>query len=270
MKVILSRKGFDSHYGKQASPILPDGTLLSFPIPSDDELTYSSVTWNEASIYDIIHSLNPKSAISAQSHCHLDPDLRNESIPRQPGWVPAFGQTGSSLTELRDYEVSTGDLFLFFGWFKETEFRNGRLQYNLQAKDLHVIYGYMQVGTIIEKSEDIPSWLQYHPHANMMNYKDAWSRGQNAIYLPAEHLSFAPALLGSGTFKYDKRFVLTKEGYSRSRWEFPPSMNGISISHNPHGWKEEYFQSAPRGQEFIMEGTPAVIEWINNLFNLPK
>lgn len=110
MKVILSRKGFDSHYGKQASPILPDGTLLSFPIPSDDELTYSSVTWNEASIYGIIHLLNPKSAISAQSHCHLDPDLRKESIPRLPGWVPAFGQTGSSLTELRDYEISTGIL----------------------------------------------------------------------------------------------------------------------------------------------------------------
>jgi hypothetical protein len=33
MKVILSRKGFDSEYGGIASPILPDGTLLSLPIP---------------------------------------------------------------------------------------------------------------------------------------------------------------------------------------------------------------------------------------------
>lgn len=270
MKVILSRKGFDSQYGKQASPILPDGTLLSMPIPSNDEQTYSSIMWNGAPLYEIILSLKPKSMVSAQSHCHLDPDLREASIPRQTGWMPAFGQTGSSLTELRDYEVSTGDLFLFFGWFKETEYLNGRLQYKPKAPDLHVIYGYMQIGSIIEQKEDIPSWLQYHPHANMKIYKDAWSKGQNAIFLPSPHLSFAPMLPGSGTFKYHKRLVLTKEGCSRSRWEFPPSMNGIPISHNPHGWKEHYFQSAARGQEFIMEGTPAVMEWINELFNLDK
>ena len=33
MKVILSRKGMDSESGVMASPILPDGTLLSLPIP---------------------------------------------------------------------------------------------------------------------------------------------------------------------------------------------------------------------------------------------
>ncbi len=34
MKVILSRKGFDSSYGGYPSPILPDNSLLSIPIPS--------------------------------------------------------------------------------------------------------------------------------------------------------------------------------------------------------------------------------------------
>lgn len=33
MKVILSRKGMDSKSGGIANPILPDGTLLSLPIP---------------------------------------------------------------------------------------------------------------------------------------------------------------------------------------------------------------------------------------------
>ena len=33
MKVILSRKGMDNETGLMASPILPDGTLLSLPIP---------------------------------------------------------------------------------------------------------------------------------------------------------------------------------------------------------------------------------------------
>ncbi len=36
MKLILSRKGSDSKYGRMPSPILPDGTLLSLPIPSAD------------------------------------------------------------------------------------------------------------------------------------------------------------------------------------------------------------------------------------------
>ena len=36
MKVILSRKGFDSANGGILSPIFEDGTMLSFPIPSKD------------------------------------------------------------------------------------------------------------------------------------------------------------------------------------------------------------------------------------------
>jgi len=39
LRVVLSRKGFDSSYGGYPSPILPDGTLVSFPIPS---MKYSS------------------------------------------------------------------------------------------------------------------------------------------------------------------------------------------------------------------------------------
>lgn len=33
MKLILSRKGFDTHNGGGPSPILPDGRMLSLPIP---------------------------------------------------------------------------------------------------------------------------------------------------------------------------------------------------------------------------------------------
>ena len=80
------------------------------------------------------------------------------------------------------------------------------------------------------------------------------------------HLSFAPELSGSGTFDFKKNLVLTKEGYSRSRWDFPEAMRGIPISHNPYGWKSDYFQSAAIGQEFVMDGTPAVMDWIKKLF----
>lgn len=49
-KIILSRKGFDSKYGGIPSPILPDGAMLSFPIPANSKETVS-LTY-EALIYE--------------------------------------------------------------------------------------------------------------------------------------------------------------------------------------------------------------------------
>lgn len=263
MKIILSRKGFDSACGYMPSPIMPDGTLLSLPIPSDNDISYSDISWCDKTYSDIIHELNPRNKLSTLSKCHLDPDLRKEVYPRKNGWKPAFGQKGASLTELKDNGVSIGDMFLFFGWFKETEEHNGKLRFKSQARDLHVIYGYMQIGKIIKSQEDVPDWLKYHPH---FNYIEDWEKGQNAIFLPADKLSIDNRLPGSGTFTYGKRYVLTKDGCSRSKWDFPESMKGTAISHNPRGWKEDYFQSAARGQEFIMDGSNAVLDWVKGLF----
>ena len=126
----------------------------------------------------------------------------------------------------------------------------------------------MQIGNIVDLVSQIPKWLKYHPHANLNNYKEAWEKKQNAIYLPSERLSFASELSGSGIFTYRQELVLTKNGYSRSRWEFPASMHGMPISHNPNGWKSDYFQSAARGQEFIMDGSPAVMDWVRRVINI--
>ena len=58
MKIILSRKGFDSQYGGHPSPILPDGTLLSIPIPSKDEIyKFSELYHKGKSFYQIIKEL---------------------------------------------------------------------------------------------------------------------------------------------------------------------------------------------------------------------
>ena len=45
MKIILSRKGFDSSWGGCPSPVLPDGTMLSMPIPTneDNRLRYEDI-----------------------------------------------------------------------------------------------------------------------------------------------------------------------------------------------------------------------------------
>ena len=44
-------------------------------------------------------------------------------------------------------------------------------------------------------------------------------------------------------------------------------MWGTPISHCPNGWKEDYFQSAAIGQEFVIDATPAVMEWLKTIFN---
>ena len=91
MKIILSRKGFDSSAGKQANPIMPDGTLLSLPIPEkEDADMYSLLQWKGTSYYDIIHSLNPKTHLLPDSKCHLDPDLRYD-VKERPDVVHHVG-----------------------------------------------------------------------------------------------------------------------------------------------------------------------------------
>ena len=128
MKVILSRKGFDSSNGGIASPILPDGTLLSLPIPSRNERTkYADLCLNGKTFYEIIGDLNPRTRIKENYKCHLDPDLHNYSDTKD--WQPLFGQEGASETHLVNCNVKENDLFLFFGWYKQTELIDGKFRF---------------------------------------------------------------------------------------------------------------------------------------------
>ena len=264
MKIILSRKGFDSENGKIPNPILPDGTLLSLPIPDNKgNNTFLSLHWNKTSYYDIIHSLKHK--INIPDECHLDPDLRKDIRNRLPGWRPAFGQSGSALGHLQNMNVSVGDLFLFFGRFKETEEnKKGELVFKKGVKDIHIIYGYMQIGETIDVTDVLkgkikaPDWLKEHPHIGDKNDK----RNKNVIYLPTDKLSFLPDLEGSGLLNYRKDRVLTKNGMSKSKWDLPKCFKEVEISYHPHPWKDNYFQSAAKGQEFVLEATPSIIEWV--------
>ena len=45
MKIILSRKGFDSQNGKAPSPIMPNGDLISMPIPTEDKDRYQDLIY---------------------------------------------------------------------------------------------------------------------------------------------------------------------------------------------------------------------------------
>lgn len=262
MKVILSRKGFDSQYGGMPSPILPDGTLLSLPIPAkrDTETMFVDLHYGDNSYYDIIHSLKPTTKIKEKYCCHLDPDIRESIIDRPNGWQPAFGQEGSSLRHLQKQGIGIGDLFLFFGWFKQTELIDGILSYVKGAPDLHIIYGYFQVGSIIDCPENIPSWLNQHPHTKISR----WTQ-PNTIYITSPQLSLCPQLRGAECLPFSNKLVLTKQGCSRSIWNLPDFFRQIPITYNANSWKEDCFKSADKGQEFVFEANNDVKEWVKEI-----
>ena len=104
MKIIFSRKGFDSTRrgsespnGGVPSPIFPDGTALSLPIPQPGSRTrYGDVQWRCESIGPIVESLTNR---RRKDGCHLDPDLNADALERLPGWRPAFGQSKAAQSQ---------------------------------------------------------------------------------------------------------------------------------------------------------------------------
>ena len=55
---------------------------------------------------------------------------------------------------------------------------------------------------------------------------------------------------------------------SRSKWNLPDIFRGLSITyHTNNSWKDGYFQSAARGQEFVIEENIPITNWAQNIIN---
>lgn len=262
MKVILSRKGFDSSAGGHASPILPDGTMLSLPIPSShDSLSYDAIrSANGRSLAKVLSDLGGKTRIAGNG-AHLDPDLRAEARPRLPGWRPSLGQIGAAAGHLRNQGVGPGDLFLFYGWFRPTELVAGQLRFSAPGDGFHAIYGYMQVDEVIRTAEGdpVPDWLADHPHCSAGRV----SKMNNAIYVSRASLDWEAKMSGAGTFKFSPGLTLSKPGMSRSCWALDPSIfRGVTISyHSEEAWRDGFFKSYPRAQEYVIAADERVEAW---------
>lgn len=258
MKIILSRKGFDADNGGTASPILPDGTMLSFPIPqSSGGLRYSQIRYGETTYSKLWKELKPGQAEFAK-FCHLDPDLRPNARKELPeNWVPIFGQASIAEKHLENQGVEVGDLFMFFGWFRETEEVDGAIKYKRGGKDIHALYGYLQIGSIVHG----PACGRYswHPHAKSVSL-------DNTMYIASEKLIIDgkdTELPGYGVFKFSEKVQLTMPGQSRSRWLLPACFKNVTISmHDKDCFKKEgYFQSVGRGQEFVVSEGKRITNW---------
>ncbi len=281
MKLILSRKGFDLGNGGVASPILPDNTLLSLPIPDPaSPIAYADLKSGDWPLGGLVESLTRK-RIKRQTRAHLDPDLDHGICPRLAGWQPLFGQDGAAQSHLRNQGVSVGDLFLFFGWFRAVQ-RVGRgFRYCATAPDQHVVYGWLQVGQMLQGralATAVPAWAVDHPHCH-------GSRGkQNTLYLAAPRLTLPGGIVpgqlsGAGRFPaHHNKLVLTAPGAPRSHWRLPrwfyPTGERPPLTY--HGdrrrWQLDgehlHLRSAARGQEFVLDTAnyPAALPWLHELF----
>ena len=292
MHLIFSRKGFDSQYGGVPSPIFPDGSVVSLPIPSQsDARCLGDMHHGEINIGDIAADLTGN-RINRKSRVHFDPDLYKPALDRSPGWRPAFGQVAAAQTHLANHCVGRGDLFLFFGWFRRVDRVRGSWRYISGSPDCHSIFGWLQIGDVVNVNEvgkDITvsyPWLLAHPH---IESSARFVSQNNTIYLGSETLHFENRSLpvaGGGVFReFLPALCLTAEGRTRSLWRLPawfyPEGRQSSLSYhgNPSRWTRKgdsvMLQTVAKGQEFVLncEHYPEAVKWLEDFFsplgNLP-
>jgi hypothetical protein len=294
MKLILSRKGFDSTYGGCASPIFEDDSMVSLPIPLEGAPHLMRDATSGIEHFDGEEVLADLTRRRHNMHTpvHLDPYLRRPTASAPVGWKPAFGQDGAAQGHLNNEQVGPGDLFLFFGWFRRVERHNGAWRFEAKSPNLHVIFGWLQVEEAIPIDAEsalkpAQHWLADHPHirhANAMQF-------QNTIYVASDHLVVNGrdmGVPGGGVFgRFSNMRQLTAPGAQRrTDWRLPQWFHpdhGHTLSYhrnNPHRWRHDQdrsftrLQSVAKGQEFVIDLSGLrkgeAMNWLRALFELDK
>lgn len=279
MRLILSRKGFDSGSGGCPSPILSDGRLYSLPIPDKTSgVAYRDLYINKHNMADIICDLTGDSR--RQRHfAHLDPDLVHTALPRHSEWRPVLGQMNQAEGHLRNQHVSSGDLFLFFGLFQEVEQSNSQWRFVPHSRPKHLFWGWLQVDNMIDVNTLKPNelgWARYPPHFNKPGAKN------NMLYIAQEYLNLSnlkKRIPGAGIFPLvtPETTLTAPESQKVSEWKLPsgfyPSEHKTPMSyhHNLNRWTllpdHCRLTAASRGQEFVLnlDEYPSVKKWVTDL-----
>lgn len=260
MKVIFSRKGFDSESGKMASPIINDHPI-SLPIPHQN----SSITFEDRDLGQIVEDLS-NGKINRTALCHPDPDLN----------MGAFGQVSDYQSHLANEGVGKGDLFLFYGTFREAVFNGNNYEWVRGSPKHHRIFGWLFVEDVIHVGADPTGFRTKHPkYSNHPHANRKW-KDNNTIHIAPE--TFIPfnrrTVNGFGKFKATDETLLSKSSYYISHWQIPNWLNelkgGCGMSHHEI---KDYFrntvETAKRGQEFVSKPnqTQDFQDWLINLFD---
>lgn len=235
MKLIFSRKGFDSAAGGVPSPII-EGTPISIPIPTTRR---SNTSYRLVGLGEIVEQIT-RGRISADHLCHEDPAFANGR------W--AFGQTGAAQSHLANNAVGVGDVFLFFGLFASDD-----------GKDRHHrIFGYLVVdqvrrlGVHPSKSDSPEGFERRHPHTI-----GVWDEN-NTLYLGC----------GAKAETANPSLRLTKPDGPVSIWSVPTWLKAARLTYhsNPSRWTgDSELRVASRGQEFVtnISDNSAAKEWLH-------
>jgi hypothetical protein len=281
-RIILSRKGFDSTptSGGAASPILPSKEMWSLPIPERkplvDPIKFADVTTPHGNLGTIVSNLTHET-IKESDEVHLDPDLYQGSLsPRPDGWGPLFGQAGAAEGHLRKQRVEEGDLFLFYGWFRNVTHVAGNLTYERNDPGRHIIFGWLQVGRRVDSinAPRLLPWAYQHPHYRRSGYAK-----RDSIYVSVPHLFIEGVgrdIPGAGLFmKYGDDLCLSADAELKSVWCLPGwfiGKEGIKLTYHPkptYSTKGDqvYLQTKSPGQEFVLDCKyyPKALEWAAGL-----
>ena len=265
MRIVLSRKGFDSATGGGPSPVLEDGTMLSLPIPEVPEKGYTHSDLKNWHRYDQLNLTEQVKNLCKSKYCHLDPDIRPDLWCHCEKWQPTFGQCNAAAghlikhLELQDetdkkIKITESVLFLFFGLFRK---HNGTQFY---GEPFHAIWGYMVCDKVIDDQQEMPT---YHPHAKLKKAKN--------------NLLFVAKTRCYGTFKYCDRLVLTDLRQSaKTMWKIDAlpwfeylKDKSVKMTYHPNTEKcfpagNNYFQACQGyGQEFVVSPGVCISQDLN-------
>jgi hypothetical protein len=222
VRIIFSRKGFDSASGGAPSPII-DGIPISLPIPG--RAGQSETTYGCLGLGELVRSAT-RGRMNADDLCHNDPMFENGR------W--AFGQTDKAQAHLAKQGVTIGDVFLFFGLFREPG----------TGDDHHRIFGYLQIDEILRlgprpSMDDQPrGFTRRHPHTI-----GQWE-ANNTVYVGT----------GARATKASSTLRLSKPGAVKSQWVVPTWLaeTGLSFHSDPDRWQRgNELRVVGRGQEFV-------------------
>jgi putative DNA base modification enzyme with NMAD domain len=282
VKIIFSRKGFDSSSGGCPNPVLPDGRLLPMPIPDQrSPIQYNDINCSGINLGEIVSDIT-RDKVKANAGAHLDPDIDHSQYSRSPGWQPLLGQHGSAQGHLAKQGVGAGDLFLFFGLFQPVIETSDGWRFNKQQPARHCFWGWLQVDECFSlnslKNNQL-DWARYHPHFHLPVEKN------NSLYIARQQLHLGgnyQDLPGSGQFKQATTALqlTAPEARTPSLWRIPSWLYPegdkppLSYHHKPERWQKPApgkrftcLQSVARGQEFVLDTRdyPQAKRWAQQL-----
>lgn len=222
MRIIFSRKGFDSAAGRTPSPIV-GGRPISLPIPTSRR---SQTSYDDLELGDLVEQTT-RGRIKAANLCHDDPLFDNGLC-----W---FGQCAAAQGHLAKRGVTIGDVFLFFGLFAD----------EMTGERHHRIFGFMSIECMgsPEAIRSTPQWTdpsRPHPH-----FIGEWN-ANNTVYFGR----------GRAASRASPSLRLTKPGGPLNSWTVPTWLREHGLSYHGRGERwvgETELDSAKRGQEFVSD-----------------